>query len=94
MVDLIPRPDRYRDRAPDLESVNGLIQARIDGVTAIIASGSLTGSASGASSLWRAWCHPSSAIPAIKNSTLNTVHMNKWPGGVLPTSSSCGQLFV
>ena len=32
MVDLIPRPDRYRDRAPDLESVNGLIQARIDGV--------------------------------------------------------------
>ncbi|MDF2757424.1 MAG: transporter substrate-binding protein, partial [Thermomicrobiales bacterium] len=31
MVDLIPRPDRYRDRAPDLESVNGLIQARIDG---------------------------------------------------------------
>ncbi len=32
MVDLNPRPDRYRDRAPDLESVNGLIQARIDGV--------------------------------------------------------------
>src|SRR5918999_5518663 len=32
MVDLIPRPDRYRDRAPDLDSVNGLIQARIDGV--------------------------------------------------------------
>src|SRR5688500_9509025 len=32
MVDLIPRPDRYRERAPDLESVNGLIQARIDGV--------------------------------------------------------------
>src|SRR5215211_543596 len=32
MVDLIPRPDRYRDRAPDLESANGLIQARIDGV--------------------------------------------------------------
>jgi peptide/nickel transport system substrate-binding protein len=32
MVDLIPRPDRYRDKAPDLESVNGLIQARIDGV--------------------------------------------------------------
>jgi peptide/nickel transport system substrate-binding protein len=32
MVDLIPRPDRYHDRAPDLDSVNGLIQARIDGV--------------------------------------------------------------
>jgi peptide/nickel transport system substrate-binding protein len=32
MVDLIPRPDRYRDGAPDLDSVNGLIQARIDGV--------------------------------------------------------------
>ena len=32
MVDLIPRPDRYRDQAPDLDSVNGLIQARIDGV--------------------------------------------------------------
>jgi peptide/nickel transport system substrate-binding protein len=32
MVDFIPRPDRYRDRAPDLDSVNGLIQARIDGV--------------------------------------------------------------
>jgi peptide/nickel transport system substrate-binding protein len=32
MVDLIPRADRYRDRAPDLDSVNGLIQARIDGV--------------------------------------------------------------
>src|SRR5918999_2274171 len=32
MVDLIPRPYRYGDRAPDLESVNGLIQARIDGV--------------------------------------------------------------
>ena len=32
MVDLVPRPDRYRDRAPDLDSVNGLIQARIDGV--------------------------------------------------------------
>ena len=32
MVDLTPRPDRYRDRAPDLDSVNGLIQARIDGV--------------------------------------------------------------
>ncbi len=32
MVDLIPRPDRYRERAPDLETVNGLIQARIDGV--------------------------------------------------------------
>src|SRR5687768_7158974 len=32
MVDLIPRPDRYHDRAPDLDTVNGLIQARIDGV--------------------------------------------------------------
>jgi peptide/nickel transport system substrate-binding protein len=32
MVDLIPRPDRYRDKSPDLDSVNGLIQARIDGV--------------------------------------------------------------
>ena len=32
MVDLNSRPDRYRDRAPDLKSVNGLIQARIDGV--------------------------------------------------------------
>jgi hypothetical protein len=32
MVDLIPRPDRYRERAPDLATVNGLIQARIDGV--------------------------------------------------------------
>jgi peptide/nickel transport system substrate-binding protein len=32
MVELTPRPDRYRDRAPDLDSVNGLIQARIDGV--------------------------------------------------------------
>src|SRR4051812_43973024 len=32
MVDLTPRPDRYRDRAPDLDSVNGLMQARIDGV--------------------------------------------------------------
>jgi len=28
MVELIPRPDRY----PDFESINGLIQARIDGV--------------------------------------------------------------
>jgi peptide/nickel transport system substrate-binding protein len=32
MVDLIPRPDRYVDMAPDLDTVNGLIQARIDGV--------------------------------------------------------------
>jgi len=32
MVELTPRPDRYRDRSPDLDSVNGLIQARIDGV--------------------------------------------------------------
>jgi peptide/nickel transport system substrate-binding protein len=32
MVELIPHPDRYRDQAPDLDSVNGLIQARIDGV--------------------------------------------------------------
>jgi peptide/nickel transport system substrate-binding protein len=32
MVDLIPRPDRYGDEGPDLGSVNGLIQARIDGV--------------------------------------------------------------
>ena len=32
MVDLIPRPDRYGAQGPDLESVNGLIQARIDGV--------------------------------------------------------------
>jgi peptide/nickel transport system substrate-binding protein len=32
MVDLIPRPDRYGDKGPDLDSVNGLIQARIDGV--------------------------------------------------------------
>lgn len=31
MVDLIPRPDRYGDEGPDLDSVNGLIQARIDG---------------------------------------------------------------
>lgn len=32
MVDLISRPDRYDEREPDLDSVNGLIQARIDGV--------------------------------------------------------------
>jgi len=32
MVDPTPRPDPYADKAPDLESVNGLIQARIDGV--------------------------------------------------------------
>lgn len=32
MVDLIPRPDRYGEQGPELESVNGLIQARIDGV--------------------------------------------------------------
>ena len=32
MVDLISRPDRYGDVGPDLGSVNGLIQARIDGV--------------------------------------------------------------
>jgi peptide/nickel transport system substrate-binding protein len=32
MVDLIPCPDRYVDKVPDLDSVNGLIQARIDGV--------------------------------------------------------------
>ena len=32
MVDLIPRPDRYADSEPDLSSVNGLIQARIDGI--------------------------------------------------------------
>ena len=32
MVDLNPRPDRYRAQAPDLGSVNGLSQARIDGV--------------------------------------------------------------
>jgi peptide/nickel transport system substrate-binding protein len=32
MVDLMPRPDRYGDEGPDLDSVNGLIQARIDGV--------------------------------------------------------------
>lgn len=31
MVDLISRPDRYGDEGPDLDSVNGLIQARIDG---------------------------------------------------------------
>src|SRR3954470_22946837 len=32
MVDPTRRPDPYADKAPDLESVNGLIQARIDGV--------------------------------------------------------------
>ena len=32
MVDPTPRPDRYAEQAPDLDSVNGLIQARIDGV--------------------------------------------------------------
>jgi peptide/nickel transport system substrate-binding protein len=32
MVDPNPRPDRYGDKGPDLDSVNGLIQARIDGV--------------------------------------------------------------
>ncbi len=32
MVDLIPRHDRYGDEDPDLESVNGLIQARLYGV--------------------------------------------------------------
>jgi peptide/nickel transport system substrate-binding protein len=32
MVDLISRPDRYGRSGHDLESVNGLIQARIDGV--------------------------------------------------------------
>src|SRR5690349_1687034 len=32
MVSPISRPDRYGDAGPDLESVNGLIQARIDGV--------------------------------------------------------------
>ena len=31
MVDPNPRPDRYGDKGPDLDSVNGLIQARIDG---------------------------------------------------------------
>jgi peptide/nickel transport system substrate-binding protein len=31
MVDLIPRPDRYGNEDPDLDSINGLIQARIDG---------------------------------------------------------------
>jgi peptide/nickel transport system substrate-binding protein len=31
MVDLNPRPDRYGDTGPELDSVNGLIQARIDG---------------------------------------------------------------
>ena len=30
MIDLIPRRDRYAGGSPDLESVNGLIQARID----------------------------------------------------------------
>ncbi|MCC7276270.1 MAG: ABC transporter substrate-binding protein [Alphaproteobacteria bacterium] len=32
MVDLNARPDRYGEDGPDLDSVNGLIQARIDGV--------------------------------------------------------------
>jgi peptide/nickel transport system substrate-binding protein len=32
VVELTPRSDRYRDRVPELDSVNGLIQARIDGV--------------------------------------------------------------
>jgi peptide/nickel transport system substrate-binding protein len=32
MVDPVSRPDRYAGTAPDLDSVNGLIQARIDGV--------------------------------------------------------------
>lgn len=32
VVDLVPRPDRYGDGEPDLQSVNGLIQARIDGL--------------------------------------------------------------
>jgi peptide/nickel transport system substrate-binding protein len=31
MVDLNPRPDRNGDKGPELASVNGLIQARIDG---------------------------------------------------------------
>jgi peptide/nickel transport system substrate-binding protein len=31
MVDLVPQPGRYGVSGPDLESVNGLIQARIDG---------------------------------------------------------------
>jgi hypothetical protein len=68
--------------------------ARIDGVMRINASGSLAGSCAGASSLWRAWCQPSSAMPAIRKSTLNTVHMSRCEGGVLPTSGSCGQLLV
>src|SRR3954447_19832562 len=32
MVDPTRRPDPYADKATDLEGVNGLIQARIDGV--------------------------------------------------------------
>lgn len=32
MVDLVPRPNRYGDKGHDLDSVNGLIQARIDGI--------------------------------------------------------------
>jgi hypothetical protein len=33
-------------------------------------------------------------MPAIRNSTLNTVHISSCGGGVLPTSGSCGQLLV
>src|SRR4051812_45916424 len=32
MINPISRSDRYGDKGPDLDSVNGLIQARIDGL--------------------------------------------------------------
>ncbi len=66
----------------------------MEGVTFTSASGSVFGSSGGASSLWRAWCQPNKAMPAMRNSTLNTVQVSRCPGGVLPTSSSCGQLLV
>ena len=70
--------------------------ARIDGVMRSAANGSLAGMAGAPSSrAWlRAWCQPSSAMPAIRNSTLNTDHSHSGAGGVLPARGSFGQLLV
>ncbi len=53
-----------------------LAVARIDGVTATIASGSDSGSLATFSLLpsVTAWYQPSRPMPASRNSTLNTVH--------------------
>ena len=89
-------PSRICTRNSASTSQKYLAVALIDGVMRTMASGSVAGSAgvsSGAPCV-TAWCQPSNAMPAIRNSTLKADHRYVLAGGRLPISGSLGQLLV